>query len=97
MFQKSSTLLKKLSCTQQLLFTTLEIMWVMIMFLLCSGIDSQQVLKPACVNALKRIFKLCDMNKDGVLDQAELNEFQVTSVVLIFASTDLVMCLAQML
>ncbi|EPQ54461.1 mitochondrial Rho GTPase [Gloeophyllum trabeum ATCC 11539] len=34
------------------------------------------VLKPACVNALKRIFKLCDKNKDGVLDDAELNEFQ---------------------
>ncbi|ESK95749.1 mitochondrial rho gtpase 1 [Moniliophthora roreri MCA 2997] len=34
------------------------------------------VLKPACVKALKRIFKLCDMNKDGVLDPVELNEFQ---------------------
>ncbi|TFK52599.1 mitochondrial Rho GTPase [Heliocybe sulcata] len=34
------------------------------------------VLKPACVNALKRIFKLCDKNKDGLLDDAELNEFQ---------------------
>ncbi|EAU85755.2 mitochondrial Rho 1 [Coprinopsis cinerea okayama7 len=34
------------------------------------------VLKPACVEALKRIFKLCDTNKDGVLDAAELNEFQ---------------------
>ncbi|KAG6335562.1 hypothetical protein ID866_3525 [Astraeus odoratus] len=34
------------------------------------------VLKPACVSALKRIFKLCDTNKDGVLDAAELNEFQ---------------------
>jgi Ras family protein T1 len=39
--------------------------------------DSREhVLKPACVNALKRIFKLCDANKDGVLDAAELNEFQ---------------------
>jgi Ras family protein T1 len=36
-----------------------------------------QVLKPACVDSLKRIFKLCDANKDGVLDDAELNEFQV--------------------
>jgi len=35
------------------------------------------VLKPACVNALKRIFKLCDKNKDGLLDSAELNDFQV--------------------
>ncbi|KAF9778643.1 P-loop containing nucleoside triphosphate hydrolase protein [Thelephora terrestris] len=34
------------------------------------------VLKPACINALKRIFKLCDKNKDGLLDSAELNEFQ---------------------
>ncbi|KAJ7644227.1 EF hand associated-domain-containing protein [Roridomyces roridus] len=33
-------------------------------------------LKPACVNALQRIFKLCDTNKDGLLDPAELNEFQ---------------------
>ncbi|KZV73774.1 mitochondrial Rho GTPase [Peniophora sp. CONT] len=34
------------------------------------------VLKPACVEALKRIFKLCDANKDGILDDTELNEFQ---------------------
>ncbi|KAF8229696.1 mitochondrial Rho GTPase [Tricholoma matsutake] len=34
------------------------------------------VLKPACVAALKRIFKLCDTNKDGSLDPSELNEFQ---------------------
>ncbi|KAJ3830687.1 P-loop containing nucleoside triphosphate hydrolase protein [Lentinula raphanica] len=34
------------------------------------------VLKPACVRALKRIFKLCDLNKDGILDAHELNEFQ---------------------
>ncbi|GJJ13272.1 ERMES complex Ca(2+)-binding regulatory GTPasegem1 [Clathrus columnatus] len=39
--------------------------------------DSREhVLKPACVNALRRIFKLCDTNKDGVLDTNELNEFQ---------------------
>lgn len=36
-----------------------------------------QVLKKECVAALRRIFKLCDMNKDGLLDAAELNEFQV--------------------
>lgn len=36
------------------------------------------MLKPACVNALKRIFKLCDKNKDGLLDSAELNDFQVS-------------------
>ncbi|KAJ3771114.1 P-loop containing nucleoside triphosphate hydrolase protein [Lentinula raphanica] len=34
------------------------------------------VLKSACVRALKRIFKLCDLNKDGILDAHELNEFQ---------------------
>ncbi|KAI0917359.1 ERMES complex Ca(2+)-binding regulatory GTPase gem1 [Taiwanofungus camphoratus] len=34
------------------------------------------VLKKECVSALRRIFKLCDTNKDGVLDAAELNEFQ---------------------
>ncbi|KZV93467.1 mitochondrial Rho GTPase [Exidia glandulosa HHB12029] len=34
------------------------------------------VLRPACADALKRIFKLCDTNKDGMLDTAELNEFQ---------------------
>ncbi|KAH9480307.1 ERMES complex Ca(2+)-binding regulatory GTPase gem1 [Psilocybe cubensis] len=39
--------------------------------------DSREhVLKPACIAALKRIFKLCDTNKDGILDAAELNEFQ---------------------
>ena len=36
-----------------------------------------QVLKPACIEALRRIFKLCDANKDGVLDANELNDFQV--------------------
>ncbi|KZT73930.1 mitochondrial Rho GTPase [Daedalea quercina L-15889] len=34
------------------------------------------VLKKECVAALRRIFKLCDMNKDGILDASELNEFQ---------------------
>ncbi|EIW59578.1 mitochondrial Rho GTPase [Trametes versicolor FP-101664 SS1] len=39
--------------------------------------DSREhVLKKECVAALRRIFKLCDMNKDGLLDAAELNEFQ---------------------
>lgn len=36
-----------------------------------------QVLKKECVAALRRIFKLCDTNKDSILDAAELNEFQV--------------------
>ena len=33
-------------------------------------------LKPKCVDALKRIFKLCDVDKDGILSDEELNEFQ---------------------
>jgi Ras family protein T1 len=37
-----------------------------------------KILKPACLSALRRIFKLCDANKDGILDPAELNEFQVS-------------------
>ncbi|RUP48323.1 hypothetical protein BC936DRAFT_144711 [Jimgerdemannia flammicorona] len=39
--------------------------------------DSREhVLKPACVDALRRIFKLCDTDKDNVLNDDELNEFQ---------------------
>lgn len=39
--------------------------------------DSRQhALKPACVDALRRIFRLCDSDKDGVLSDAELNDFQ---------------------
>lgn len=33
-------------------------------------------LKPACVDALRRIFRLCDSDKDSVLSDAELNDFQ---------------------
>ncbi|KAF8610323.1 mitochondrial Rho GTPase [Ceratobasidium sp. AG-I] len=41
--------------------------------------DSREhTLKPAAVDALRRIFRLCDTNKDGVLDTRELNEFQQT-------------------
>ncbi|XP_072996464.1 mitochondrial Rho GTPase 1-like [Typha latifolia] len=36
-----------------------------------------QSLKPRCVRALKRIFILCDNDKDGALSDAELNDFQV--------------------
>lgn len=39
--------------------------------------SKEQSLKGACHGALRRIFKLCDMNKDGVLDDEELNEFQI--------------------
>lgn len=41
-----------------------------------------QVLKRECIAALRRIFKLCDLNKDDVLDNAELNEFQVGAVII---------------
>lgn len=34
-------------------------------------------LKPACVEALRNIFCLCDTDKDGVLSDAELNDFQL--------------------
>lgn len=36
-----------------------------------------QSLKPRCVRALKRIFILCDQDRDGALSDAELNDFQV--------------------
>ncbi|XP_068646109.1 mitochondrial Rho GTPase 1-like [Aristolochia californica] len=36
-----------------------------------------QTLKPRCVKALKRIFILCDNDRDGALSDAELNDFQV--------------------
>ncbi|KAI9592050.1 mitochondrial Rho 1 [Syncephalis fuscata] len=36
----------------------------------------EHTLKPACIEALRRIFKLCDQDKDGVLNDTELNEFQ---------------------
>ncbi|XP_059456962.1 mitochondrial Rho GTPase 1-like isoform X3 [Corylus avellana] len=35
------------------------------------------VLRPRCVRALKRIFILCDHDRDGALSDAELNDFQV--------------------
>ena len=39
--------------------------------------QESQTLKPRCVRALKRIFILCDLDRDGALSDAELNEFQV--------------------
>ncbi|KAJ9133085.1 hypothetical protein NKR23_g11016 [Pleurostoma richardsiae] len=36
-------------------------------------------LKPACVEALKRIFYLCDKDQDGYLNDKELHEFQSKS------------------
>lgn len=39
--------------------------------------DSREhVLKGPCQDALNRIFRLCDTNKDGLLDDSELNAFQ---------------------
>jgi len=35
--------------------------------------------KTACVQALTRVFWLCDGNQDGVLDDVELNKFQDTT------------------
>jgi len=40
--------------------------------------SKEQDLKIPCRAALARIFKLCDMNKDGILDDEELNQFQVS-------------------
>ncbi|KAJ2861921.1 ERMES complex Ca(2+)-binding regulatory GTPase gem1 [Coemansia aciculifera] len=34
------------------------------------------VMKPKCTEALVRIFRLCDMDGDSILSDAELNEFQ---------------------
>ena len=36
-----------------------------------------QQLTPRCVAALRRIFRLCDKDQDGILSDAELNHFQV--------------------
>ncbi|KAI8904806.1 EF hand associated-domain-containing protein [Gorgonomyces haynaldii] len=35
------------------------------------------VLKPTCVDALRRIFKLCDLDKNGFLDDDEIDRFQI--------------------
>ena len=44
---------------------------------LFESFQHSKVLKPACIEALKRIFNLCDGDKDKVLNDDELNEFQV--------------------
>ncbi|POW03282.1 hypothetical protein PSTT_11206 [Puccinia striiformis] len=47
--------------------------------------DSREhIMKPACVDALTRIFKLSDTNKDQVLDDEELHEFQLHNLILSF-------------
>lgn len=44
-----------------------------------------QTLKPRCVRALKRIFILCDHDRDGALNDPELNDFQVSQFDLSFS------------
>jgi len=39
--------------------------------------QKSHTLKPRCERALKRIFTLCDHDRDGALSDAELNNFQV--------------------
>ncbi|KAL6500461.1 hypothetical protein OROHE_025827 [Orobanche hederae] len=39
--------------------------------------QESQTLKPRCMRALKRIFILCDYDKDGALSDSELNNFHV--------------------
>ena len=34
------------------------------------------MLKPACISALRRIFKLCDVDKNNFLNDAEIDNFQ---------------------
>ena len=48
------------------------------------------ILKPRLVRALKRIFILCDHDRDGVLSDAELNDFQVSFLRSNFFSLDLI-------
>lgn len=36
-------------------------------------------MKNSCAIALKRIFRICDLDKDGILSDGELNEFQKKS------------------
>jgi len=40
-------------------------------------INDFKALKPACVQALSRIFKLCDLEGDGILTDEEIMKFQV--------------------
>jgi Ca2+-binding EF-hand superfamily protein len=42
-----------------------------------------QMLKPKCTEALRRIFKVSDVDKDGLLNASELNQFQVRHVYII--------------
>ncbi|EPS65475.1 hypothetical protein M569_09302, partial [Genlisea aurea] len=48
--------------------------------------QEQQVLRPRCVRALKRIFILCDHDRDGALSDAELNDFQAMKLHKIYSA-----------
>lgn len=39
-------------------------------------------MKPACIKALTRIFRISDQDNDGTLNDAELNFFQVPLLVI---------------
>ncbi|KAK9829241.1 hypothetical protein WJX72_004718 [[Myrmecia] bisecta] len=39
--------------------------------------EGQGALRPLCIKALKRIFLMCDTDKDGALSDEELNAFQI--------------------
>lgn len=42
-----------------------------------SAVQVSQCFQPACRRALRRVFRLCDLDFDGHLSDAELNRFQV--------------------
>ncbi|XP_015419617.1 PREDICTED: mitochondrial Rho GTPase 1 [Myotis davidii] len=42
----------------------------------CSAKNLKKIMKPACIKALTRIFKISDQDNDGTLNDAELNFFQ---------------------
>lgn len=45
----------------------------------------EKELTPACKKALVRIFKICDADNDGLLNNYELNNFQVRDNLTIFS------------
>lgn len=49
----------------------------------------EAALKPACVDALRRIFYLCDKDQDGYLNDYEMHEFQAKSFEKPLAAEDL--------
>jgi hypothetical protein len=52
-----------------------------------------QTLKPRCARALKRIFILCDRDRDGALSDAELNDFQVLIFSFFILNVKMLACL----